>query len=224
MNLSIIIPALNEEAVIENTLKSLANHSLEIIVVDGGSSDNTIDISQRYTSHVLSTPPFRGLQQDMGARYASGNVLLFLHADTLLPRGFINIIEEIVFDPNFAFGAFCLSIYPSTPGLKLISLGANIRSTLFKLPYGDQAIFMRKTSYLASGGFRNLPIMEDVDLVSRIKKLGQFRLVRKNIVTSARRWQKEGLLFTTLRNWLLIIRYFMGESPRSLLRYYSDIR
>jgi rSAM/selenodomain-associated transferase 2 len=224
MNLSIIIPSLNEESVIENTLKSLADYSLEIIVVDGGSSDNTIDISQRYTSHVLSTPPFRGLQQDKGARYAGGDVLLFLHADTLLPGGFINIIEKIVDDPKFAFGAFCLSIYPSTPMLKLISLAANIRSVLFKLPYGDQAIFMRKTTYLASGGFRNLPVMEDVDLISRIKKLGRFKLVRKNIVTSARRWQKEGLLFTTLRNWLLIIRYFMGESPRSLLRYYSDIR
>ncbi len=224
MNLSIIIPTLNEEAVIENTLKSLVNYSIEIIVVDGGSSDNTIDISQRFTSHVFSAPPLRGLQQDRGARYASGDVLLFLHADTLLPKDFITIIEGTVGDPKFAFGAFRLSIYPATPGLRLISIAANIRSALFKLPYGDQAIFMRKSTYLASGGFGDLPIMEDVDLVSRIKKLGQFRLVRENILTSARRWQKEGLLFTTLRNWLLIIRYFMGESPRSLLRYYSDIR
>lgn len=224
MELSIIIPTLNEAPGLSKTLAALENCSAEIIVVDGGSSDGTLKSAHEYTPHVVPSRPGRGVQQDTGARYAHGEVLLFLHADTLLPAGFNYIIKETLSEPGVVFGAFHLSIHPSTPGLKLIALMANLRSWLLHLPYGDQALFMRRRDYVDAGGFRNLPIMEDVDLVRRLKKTGRFKLARGDVKTSARRWKQEGLVYATLRNWSLMIRYLSGSSPRTLLRRYPDAR
>jgi rSAM/selenodomain-associated transferase 2 len=221
---SIIIPTLNEEDLLERTLASISGHKHEIIVVDGGSRDRTSEIACQYTPHVLSSEPGRGVQQHKGACHAQGDVLLFLHADTLLPRGFERMMQYTLADPEVGFGAFYLSIYPPSPTLNLIALGANLRSRFLKIPYGDQALFMRTKNYFRAGGFRDLPIMEDVDLVRRLNGISQFKLAPGKVRTSARRWEKERLIFTTLRNYSLMIRYFFGVKPRNLLRHYNDIR
>ncbi len=224
MNLSIIIPTLNEAEALEQTLEGLKGEPAEIIVVDGGSNDSTVQVARQYTPHVLTSRKGRGLQQNAGARQSHGSILVFLHADTQLPADYQRLIHQALAHPGVVFGAFHLSIYPSTLALDLLALMANLRSQLFRLPYGDQAIFVQRAAYFQAGGFKDWPIMEDVDLVRRLNSTGGFKLARGRTKTSARRWEKENLVYATLRNWSLIIRYFMGVSVYKLARHYPETR
>jgi rSAM/selenodomain-associated transferase 2 len=168
MKPSVIIPALNEAEILGATLESvMVDPSAEVIVVDGGSRDRTVEVARQYTSQVLVSPSGRGLQQAVGARHSEGSVLIFLHADTRLPPGYQHFICEALAYPNVVFGAFYLAIHPSNPALELIAFMANLRSRCLRLPYGDQVIFVRREAYFQVGGFKNWPIMEDVDLARR---------------------------------------------------------
>ena len=222
MELSIVIPVLDEAEILGQTLELLRDQSVEIIVVDGGSRDDTVEIARQYTPHVLTSPKGRGTQQDMGARQTQGNVLLFLHADTQLPAAYERLIHEALVNREVVFGAFHLSISPSSPVLDVIALMANLRARFLRLPYGDQALFVRRRAYFKVGGFQHWPIMEDVDLVRRLNCMGGFKLARGSVRTSARRWKREKLAFTTLRNWSLMIRYLLGVPPHVLARHYPD--
>jgi rSAM/selenodomain-associated transferase 2 len=224
MALSIIIPTLNEADKLGPTLQSLMGHPAEIIVVDGGSKDATVEVARQYSTNVMVSPPGRGLQQDTGARQSQGDILVFLHADTQLPVRYESLICHALTDPGVVFGAFLLGIHPPRPALEVIAFMANLRSRLFRLPYGDQAIFVRRSAYFLAGGFQDWPIMEDVDLVRRLNHIGGFKLAQGSVHTSARRWQRENLVCTTFRNYSLILRYFMGISPHTLARHYPDIR
>ena len=224
MTLSIVIPTLNEAEVLACTLKGLRHESAEIIVVDGGSTDHTLEIARQYTSRVLTSPRGRGPQQDAGARESQGSVLLFLHADTELPNTYEGLIQQALADKSVVFGAFHLSILTSSPVLDLIALMANLRSRFLRLPYGDQALFVRRGAYFQVGGFQDWPIMEDVDLVCRLNRVGGFKLVRTPVRTSARRWEHESAIYTTLRNWARMIRFFLGVPPDVLARHYPDTR
>jgi rSAM/selenodomain-associated transferase 2 len=224
MKLSIIIPTLNEELPLGQNLASIPSHVHEIIVVDGGSKDGTLEIAREYASAVLDSSLGRGLQQHIGALHAQGDILLFLHADTLLPGGFEMMIERTLSEPKTVFGAFRLGHHPSTAFLNLVGLMANLRSLILKMPYGDQGLFLRRSDYFRVGGFKDLPLMEDVDLVRRLNKIGKFKLVKAKIRTSARRYDRNGIVYTTVRNWSLIIRYLLGQSPERLHRLYSDAR
>lgn len=224
MKLSIIIPTLNEAPVLGPTLEKAAASSAEIVVVDGGSTDGTVSIAQQYTAGIFISPPGRGAQQDCGARRATGDVFLFLHADTRVPPGFDRLIRHALQVPRVVFGAFRLRIVPSSFLLDGIALMANLRSRFLKMPYGDQGLFVRRSTYIQVGGFRHWPLMEDVDFVRRLNRVGAFRLVRRPVETSARRWEQENPVFTTIRNWSLMIRYFLGVSPHALARHYGNPR
>jgi len=224
MKISIIIPVLNEAEILGTTLEGLKDPPAEIIVVDGGSKDATVRVARQYTPHVLISRKGRGFQQDAGARQSQGDILIFIHADTQLPSMYSHLIYEALSDADVVFGSFYLSIHPSEPGLDLIALMANLRSRFLRLPYGDQALFVRRGAYFQVGGFQDWPIMEDVDLVRRLKRSGRFKMANGFVQTSARRWKKERLICTTLRNWSLIIRYYIGASPHTLARRYPDAR
>lgn len=223
--ISVIIPTLNEEARIEGLLRSLQNIStLEVIVSDGMSQDRTVEIAKRLVAHVWTAPRGRASQMNEGARHATGEVLLFLHADTrLLPSAFDQLTSALG-DPTIVGGAFSLCLESQAWGLRLIEAVTNLRARLFSFPYGDQAVFVRRSVFEEIGGYAELPLMEDLELVRRLKRRGRIVILPAKAITSARRWEKEGILYTTVRNWAVTILFFLGVSPTTLVRWYPPVR
>lgn len=220
--ISIIIPVLNEAAIVKQILTTLKPYSgIEIIVVDGGSQDNTIAIAQPLATKVISiVGKGRAGQMNAGANIAQGNILLFLHADTQLPPSFDSLVIEALKRPNVVAGAFELAIEGSDRSLRWVELLVKIRSHLLSLPYGDQAIFISKQDFIESGGFADLPIMEDFEFIQRVKKRGRIAIASGAVTTSGRRWQKLGVWQTTLINQLIIAGYYLGVSPTKLVKFY----
>ncbi len=224
MRISVIVPALQEETTIASALASCGPYAHEVIVVDGGSRDQTVARASVLASTILSSRPGRGFQQHTGARHATGDVLLFLHADTRLPSDYPAMVQRVLQNPRVIFGAFALGVDRPGPSMRAICFGANLRTCLLRAPYGDQALFMRTADYWKIGGFQDLPIMEDVDLVKRLLQRGEFRMAPGRVRSSARRWKKDGLLRRTLGNYWLILRYMAGVSPDKLAKKYREVR
>lgn len=222
--ISLVIPTLNEEKTLQTTVDSARAEGVEIIVSDGGSEDATLEIAENSANAILSSTSGRGAQMNAGAAVANGNILLFLHADTELPQGWEEEVVETLQDERVSCGAFRFALSDKSPGLSLISLLVNFRSKWLSLPYGDQAIFMRREDFEALGGFKAFPIMEDVELVRRLRKRGRIKITKRAVITSARRWRKEGWLWTTLRNQALLWLYLLGLPPERLYRFYKLVR
>src|ERR687885_877753 len=227
--ISIIIPVLNEAATIEKTLTRLHDIAdIEVIVVDGGSRDETVAIAHRCGKifapssklKVIPAAAGRARQMNAGAAMATGDILLFLHADTHLPSKFDTLVRQTLQNPSTIAGAFELRIDSDLRGLRLIERIVNMRSRVFSMPYGDQAIFLKATTFHEIGGFPNLPIMEDFELMLRLKRQGRIKIVPATVLTSGRRWQKLGVLKTTLMNQLIIAAYFLGIPPVQLAHWY----
>jgi hypothetical protein len=157
---------------------------------------------------------------DSGARSATGDVLLFLHADTLLPRGWSGSIGQALSDKGVVAGGFSLSIDSKLARFRLVEYFTNLRSRNLRLIYGDQAIFVRKTAFFEAGGFGKLPLMEDVDCVKKLSKLGRVVTLSESVLTSPRRWNEDGLVKNTVKNWLLLALYRAGVPPEKLYRWY----
>jgi len=223
---SIIVPVINEEAVINSTIEHLetldASAYMEIIVVDGDRSGNTIGVIRNRNVKTVVGEKGRGNQMNSGAAMAQGNIVIFLHADTRLPPDAFALMEAALSDPVCLGGAFDLAIASGRPIYHLIAKIASFRSRLTRIPYGDQAFFFRSAYFNDIGGFANIPLMEDVEIMRRIKKRkGRIAIINRSVTTSARRWEKEGILLCTLRNWLLIALYFFGVAPERLSRFYK---
>ncbi len=222
--ISIIIPTLNEAANIDQAIASIPISSqVEVIIVDGGSIDRTVEIAQTKSVKVLAVTGGRAIQMNTGARAATGEILLFLHADTILPADFVKLVHNAL-SPVAAeipvAGAFALKIDAPQWRLRLIEWGANWRSRYGQMPYGDQAIFLSAKTFQQVGGFPELPIMEDFQLMRQLGKLGRIEIVSTPVVTSARRWLKRGIVWTTAINQLIILAYLAGVSPAQLSRWY----
>ncbi len=219
--ISIIIPAINEAGNIKEAIATTqANPNIEVIVVDGGSSDDTVAIAQSLNVKVISSSPGRAVQMNAGAVAASGEILLFLHADTRLPTGFDEMICTALQQPGIVAGAFKLLIDASLLSLRWVEWGVNVRSHFYQMPYGDQAIFLTKEVFQQIGSFPELPIMEDFELMRRLKRIGRIVIISTPVVTSARRWLQKGVLKTTLLNQIVIIAYLLGVSPERICSWY----
>jgi len=219
--ISAIISALNEADNIADTITSIGHGSnTEIIVVDGGSTDNTVSIAKTLGAKIIQGSPPRSRQMNQGADAASKDILLFLHADTRLPENFNRHVLGALAQPDVAAGAFKLCIDSPGPSLRFLERVANWRSRCFKMPYGDQAIFMFSKVFHQMGGFPNIPIMDDFEMIRRLQKIGNVVTLPVPVITSPRRWLNHGILKTTLINQLVVVSYFMGISPDTIARLY----
>lgn len=220
------MPVLNEAKIISDTLSRLRlSKNEELIVVDGGSTDESVSIAREFTDKVFITRTGRANVMNFGAKRAEGDILLFLHADCVLPDEGFRIIREVMKDSEVIAGAFDLSIAHQKLRFRFIEFGANLRSRITSILYGDQGIFLRKKDFERLGGYAEISLMEDIEISMRLKKRGRIVFVRPPIKTSPRRWLKEGVFYTTLRDWVNALSYsFLRVSPESLRKYYKDVR
>lgn len=218
--LSVIIPAYNEARRIGRTLETLlagaTDVSPELIVADGCSDDGTREIACALGATLVTSDPGRATQMNAGAAVATGEHLLFLHADTRVPRDYDKHIDKALAEKGVVGGAFQLSIDASNLSLRLVEQAVKWRSRWRSLPYGDQGLFMRAETFRQLGGYAELPVMEDYELVRRLARLGRIHLAPASVVTSARRWQNQGVFSATLTNQACIIGYHLGVSLQRL--------
>jgi rSAM/selenodomain-associated transferase 2 len=224
---SIIIPVLHEPDSINPLIRSLyeqhAHEQFEVIVVDGSAQRDTINVINN--KHVISLVSRAGRAQQMnaGAAVARGKILIFLHADNRLPDNALSCIRTTLENNQYVGGAFDLGIRSDRFVFKVIAAVASYRSRLTRIPYGDQALFLRKDYFTEIGGYRELPLMEDVELMQRIKKRGdEICILTDKVFTAPRRWEEEGIIYCTVRNWIITLLYFLGVSPHTLKHYYRN--
>ncbi|MBI5557456.1 MAG: TIGR04283 family arsenosugar biosynthesis glycosyltransferase [Deltaproteobacteria bacterium] len=223
--LSIIIPVLNEAENIQATLDSiLETDGAEIIVVDGGSKDKTVEIASRAGVKVVFACPVRAGQLNKGAAEAQGEILLFLHGDTRLPAGFEVSVREIMTRHDISAGAFRLAIDSPKKRYQWIARAANLRSRFLQRPYGDQALFLKAALFRELGGFPDIPIMEDFCLVKTLMQKGRIYILDKKVITSARRWQRLGVFRTTIINQLVVCGFLLGVPVDLLAKFYGVVQ
>ena len=266
--ISIVIPTLNESVDLANTLQSIfdaISNSVDIIVVDGGSVDDTVAIATALGVQVLLCKGGRSVQMNAGAAVATGDILMFLHGDTRVPMGFDRLVQGWVDPPKsplvrgtmrirWAVGedydvksclphtnhvpplprgargdlpiaaAFNLKINSDRLGLRWVEWGVKVRLKFFNLPYGDQALFLKASTFRELGGFPELPIMEDFVFVRSLLKHGKITIVPAAVTTSARRWEQQGVFKTTIINQIMILGYYLGISPNRLKQWYRSTR
>lgn len=225
-SVSVIIPVCDETRIINRTLAHLKSlpfsGNLEILVVDGHPDRTTLK-AVRDDVRVLKIPSEkgRGVQMNTGAAIARGDILLFLHADTLLPYKGLEMVAGAFRDKRILAGAFDLCIDSPRKIFRFIEKAASVRSRLTRIPYGDQAIFVERNFFMKTGGFQAIPVMEDVDFMRRIRQNGgRIAILPATVRTSPRRWEQEGIIYGTLRNRTLILLYMLGMSPERLARFY----
>lgn len=221
--ISVIVPTLNEAENIRGCIECVKAEDidLEIIVCDGGSSDATVQIVREYDDAILiGSAKGRGLQMNRGAAVAGAEVLLFLHADTILERGWSRELLSVLADESVAGGAFTFKIDDPAVQYRLIEFWVTLRCSLGGLPYGDQGIFVRRDLFDKIGGYRDIPLMEDVEIIGRLKKEGRLVLLEKCAVTDARRWTEKGWIRTSVMNQMVMLMYKLGVDPHTLARFY----
>lgn len=226
---SIIIPVVHEGERIHDLIESL-NHldsdkNIEIIIVDGTEEQDTLKAIHSNNVIKISSEKGRAKQMNAGASIAHGEILIFLHADTELPPHALRKINSFMERREYVGGAFDLGIKSDKFIFKVIGTLSSLRSRLNRIPFGDQAIFIRREFFKKIGGYKETPLMEDVELMRRIKKSGnKIWIFYDRVMTSPRRWEREGVIYCTFRNWTLQTLYFLGVSPHKLIHYYRSDR
>jgi len=213
IEISIIIPTLNEEETISQCLETVVDISgIEVIVADGGSTDRTGEIAGQHRDvKIVSSEMGRSIQMNKGAGYARGEILLFLHADCVLSREVVLNVRNVIGSRSFVGGAFKIRLLSDKFLYQLIEKGINFRSKFFKLPYGDQGLFVKRSVFEELGGFREMPNCEDLDFMCRLKRNGKIIILNERISSSIRRWENHGILRTSLRNQFLLVSYVLGR-------------
>jgi len=220
MKISVIIPTLNEAKNILPCLHSVKNQrgEVELLVIDGGSADGTVEVARQQAS-VIRSAPGRAIQMNSGARLSTGEVLLFLHADSYLPPGAFLLMEQALADPRIVGGTFRLRFSRQTFLLRVIAFFTRFKFRYFH--YGDQGIFVRRSVFEALDGFAEIPFMEDVDFLRRLSRTGRRTLLSQPVTTSARRFIERGVIRQQLMNIILVTLYLLGARPEKLKRWYE---
>lgn len=232
MSIGIIIPTLDEERALSPTLASLESANFdEIIVVDGGSRDQTQSLVESYqvavpsrAIRVIESLPGRARQMNAGASESRADMLVFLHADTRLPVDARATIETVASDSQFVGGRFDVQFEHDRGYAWVISRMMNLRSRWSGISTGDQALFVRRTVFQQLGGFEDIPIMEDIEFTSRLRRVGKIASLRSKVITSFRRWEQRGPLRTIIKMWTLRFLFWMGVKPHILHQYYGNLR
>jgi len=224
---SIIVPVLHEAERINDLIGHLRQldpeKSSEIIVVDGTPEKDTLQAINDDRITKISAERGRAKQMNAGAFAAKGDILIFLHADTELPLSALKRMNEFISRNEYVGGAFDLGIKSDKRIYRVIAFLSSLRSRLNRIPYGDQAIFIRRDYFNEIEGYKDIPLMEDVELMRRVKRSGKKILMfHDRVMTSSRRWKEEGVIYCVLRNWTLQILYFLGVSPHKLINFYKS--
>lgn len=221
--LSIIVPTLNEAPHIAGALtdlQALRDAGCEVIVVDGGSTDGTAERAAPLADRVVRAPRGRAVQMNLGAAQAHAPVLVFLHADTRLPSGAADTLLEGLRRSGCGWGRFDVRLSVERPAFRLVAALMNLRSRIGGIATGDQALFVRRDWFEAEGGYPDQPLMEDVELARRLKRRGRPLCLRARVLTSSRRWERDGVARTILLMWWLRLAYAAGADPHRLVRHY----
>ncbi len=224
--LSIIVPVLDEAEGIDRALRALApfrERGAEVIVADGGSHDRTLDLARPLADKAIAAPRGRAAQMNAGAAAAQGDVLLFLHADTALPPDADLMIREGLRDPSWKWGRFDVRIDGRSYLLPVVAFMMNWRSLATGIATGDQAMFVTREAFAAAGGFPDVPLMEDIAISKRLKRIGRPLCLAVKVTTSGRRWDRHGAIRTILLMWRLRLAYFFGAEPNALARRYGYV-
>lgn len=228
--ISFIIPCLNEAQQINHTLKPLQplrSRGHEIILSDGGSTDNTLQLAEKSVDHIIKTQPGRATQMNKGAAQASGDILCFLHADTIanenIDQFILNALEQNITSQKNSWGFFNIKLSSSHWPFRIIESLINFRACLSQVASGDQGIFISHTLFKQLGGYAEMPLMEDIELSKRLKKIARPCCIKSTaLITSSRRWEKHGIIATVLLMWELRLRYFLGTPASQLAVKYRN--
>ncbi len=222
--LSVIVPCLNEAEGIAGALTALAPlraRGVEVVVVDGGSADNTTALAQPLADQVIAAPRGRASQMNAGAAQARGDILLFLHADCHLPAAADGLITDGLNRAHKTWGRFDVQLTGTNPFLRMVGAFMNLRSRLTGISTGDQGLFVTRTLFEAAGKFPQIPLMEDVAFTKQLKRYGAPLNLRHRMQVSGRRWEKHGVWRTVLLMWRLRLQYWLGTDPRELAQQYA---
>ena len=225
LSLSIIVPVLNEETTLCHALDAIkpvlsSINDVELIVVDGGSHDDTLTVAMNYTSHCLSSTKGRASQMNLGAKHASNDILVFLHADTILPNDFQLLISNALSIKNKQWGRFNVKLSGPHIMLRIIETLMNFRSCITSIATGDQVIFVRKSTFEMVSGYSSIPLMEDIELSKKLKNHSRAICIKNPVTTSSRRWEINGFFKTIMLMWKLRFLYFMGVPAKKLISSY----
>jgi len=223
MKVSVVIPALNEADNILSCLLSVKRQGgeIEVLVVDGGSADDTIEVARSH-ARVITSVPGRAVQMNAGARHATGEVLLFLHADSRLPPDAVLALKQVLDDPHVVGGTFMLAFDSRKFLLRLVAFFTRFKFRFFH--YGDQGIFVRRSVFQQLGGFKEVPVMEDIEFLLQLRKMGRVTLIKRPVTTSARRFLRHGIVRQQLLNLVLVILYLLGAKPETLAKWYQPTK
>jgi rSAM/selenodomain-associated transferase 2 len=224
--LSIIVPVFNEGERIAAALDALVPRralGVEVVVVDGGSRDATVQRARLRASKVISAPRGRATQMNAGAEKATGDILLFLHSDTRLPSDADHVLLSGLERSGRTWGRFDVQVDSKKPLLRTVARMMNLRSRLTGIATGDQAIFVNRDAFRQVGGFPPIELMEDIALSKLLKRVGPPLCLRERVVTSARRWEKRGVISTILLMWRLRLAYYFGADPKELAQLYGHV-